>query len=177
MGVSRVSSSKAIQGEWFGLAGLWSPSELSTILSGSLKAVWKQGHAVVRGDREDQAGEGKLVPLTLLSSPYLIMSWAKSSVGLIRTNAWTFFLVPILAKKKKTVQLSAGIIKWQLAGRCHSWKRSEQSDMLSVSSYPTESQSFFLPPSMAGFYPQDTARQAQAHLLYWLTHHFPPMAP
>lgn len=57
MGVSRVSSSKAIQGEWFGLAGLWSPSELSTILSGSLKAVWKQGHAVVRGDREDQAGE------------------------------------------------------------------------------------------------------------------------
>lgn len=74
MEVSRVSSSKAIQGEWFGLAGLWSPSELSTILSWSLKAVWKQGHAVVRGDREDQAGEGKHVPLTLLSSPYLIMS-------------------------------------------------------------------------------------------------------
>lgn len=114
-----------------GLLEVWSPSELLLTLSWFLKAVWKWGPTSARGDREDQAGEGKHIPLTLLSSPYLIISWAKSSVGLTRTKARTFFLVPILAKKKKIVQLSAVIIKWQLEGRCHVL-RSEQSDLCSL---------------------------------------------
>lgn len=96
--------------------------------------------------------------LTLLSSLYLIISWAKSSVGLTRTNAWTFFLEPILAKKKKTATFSVVILKQPLEGRCHWSTRSES--MMCGPCFPlSESQPAFLPPSISVLCPQDPAQQ------------------
>lgn len=94
--------------------------------------------------RKAQEGERKHTTLTLLSSPYLIISWANSSVGLTRTNAWTFFLEPILAKEKRKMKFSVVIIK-QRGWIIHQ----EKSDMHSTVSCPSESQSPFPPEHLS----------------------------
>lgn len=55
--------------KWIGRHGLWGPSEVLSTVSWSLVGVWKQGHAA-----EAQAAEGRYTALTLLSSPYVIIS-------------------------------------------------------------------------------------------------------
>lgn len=118
------------------LKSIWTFVNSVFVLTGCLET----GSCCSKGGQRDQAHDGKCVPLTLLSSPYLIISWAKSSVGLTRTNAWTFFLVPIPAKNEKTVQLSVVVIEWPSwgGGCCGLQRRVEHSDMQSVFSYPQE---------------------------------------
>lgn len=118
MGVSWASSSTALVG---GVLWTWRTLDSTWTFTSSVLVLtrWFE-NSVVRKHREIvRQVKADTTVLTLLSSLYLIISWAKSSVGLTRTNAWTFFLEPILAKKKKTATFSVVILKQPLEGRCH----------------------------------------------------------
>ena len=161
MGVSWASSLTALVGgalwTWRTLDSIWTFTSSVLVLTrlSENSAVRKQWEIL----RQVKANT---TALTLLSSPYLIISWAKSSVGLTRTNAWTFFLEPILAKKKKTATFSVVILNQPLEGRCHWSKRLES--MMCSPCFPlslTASLPFF-PPSISVLCPQDPTQQVCA---------------
>ena len=126
------------------------------------------------GQRDAQAGEGKHTVLTLLSPPYLIISWAKSSVGLTRTNAWTLFLVPIPAKKKKIAKFSVVILQQPLERRCHSSRRSENMMCSPCFPLPLRASLPFCPPAFQWSVHRTLFNKSVYFLLYRVPHHSPP---